>query len=383
MRPTKLTVDFSIVFRVPIARPNLRLQAPSPPSMTPWQQALIGRGASFDGGEVAEFGDRAAELAAAREAAVVCDLGPLAALRVGGPDAEAFLQGQFTNDVAALVPGASQYSAWCSPKGRVLANFLLRRIDGTTFELLLPEPVRVPVRQRLGMFVLRSKVALENASANTVRLGIGGPAAVRCIEALAGNAPRIHQSAAVDGAALFHIAGARFVAIVAPEGAAQLWDRLAAQARPAGFGCWKWLTIRAGVPVILPQTQDQFIPQAINWETLGGVSFQKGCYTGQEIVARTQHLGRIKERTVLAHAEGAEVEPGMRLFSSSLGDRPCGTVLNSARAPGGGTDLLAVAQSAAAASGDLRLAREDGARLSLLTLPYELPAPDVRRGRIA
>ena len=109
--------------------------------MTPWQEALSQRGASFDGVEISGFGDPAGELAAAREAAVVCDLAPLAALRVSGADAEAFLQGQLTGDVTTLDDGASQYSAWCSPKGRVLANFLLRRSNGETFELILPAPL--------------------------------------------------------------------------------------------------------------------------------------------------------------------------------------------------------------------------------------------------
>lgn len=342
--------------------------------MTHWQQALSARGASFDGFVVSGFGDPAAELVAARDAAVLCDLAPVAALHIAGPDAEAFLQGQFTNDVSALAPGATQYSAWCSPKGRVLANFLLRRIEPASFELLLPAPLLAPIRKRLGMFVLRANVALDDASATRVRIGIAGPAARQAVEALGGSAPAVHRSTAFPGGTLFQVPGARFVALVEPESAAPCWDRLAERARPAGFECWRWLTIRAGVPVILPATQDQFIPQAINLDALAGVSFQKGCYTGQEIVARTQYLGRLKERTVLAHAEASTIAPGTRLFSGSFGDQPCGSLLNAASAPGGGTDLLAVCQVAALASGDLRLGAADGAPLSLLPLPYELPA---------
>jgi folate-binding protein YgfZ len=341
--------------------------------MTRWHEALTARGASFDGPVVSGFGNPAAELAAARDTAVVCDLAPVAALRIGGPDAEAFLQGQFTNDVTELAPDACQYSAWCSPKGRVLANFLLRRTDGASFELLLPEPLLASIRKRLGMFVLRAKVTLDDASAASVRIAIGGPAAQEAVEALGAGVPAVHRSAPFPGGTLFRVPGTRFVAIVAPEGAAQAWDRLAAHARPAGFECWRWLTIRAGVPAILPATQDQFIPQAINWDALAGVSFQKGCYTGQEIVARTHYLGRMKERMVLAHANVNAIGSGTRLFSASFGDQPCGSVLNAASAPGGGTDLLAVCQLAASASGDLRLGAADGASLSLLPLPYDLP----------
>src|SRR5215475_1397134 len=145
--------------------------------MTPWHQRLLERSAGFDGTAVMGFGDARGELVAARDAAVVCDLQPLASLRVAGPDAEEFLQGQVTSDVSELGSGASQYSAWCTPKGRVLANFLLRRVDPETFEILLPEPLLATIRKRLGMFVLRSKVTLEDTDASTARVGLGGPAA--------------------------------------------------------------------------------------------------------------------------------------------------------------------------------------------------------------
>jgi folate-binding protein YgfZ len=349
--------------------------------MTPWHERLLAHGARFNGMAVADFGDPASELAAARDAAVLCDLEPLSALRVHGPDAEAFLQGQVTSDVAALASGAAQYSAWCTPKGRVLANFLLRRIDGQTFELLLPEPLRDPIGKRLGMFVLRSKVTLDGTARSAVRMGLGGPAAGGVVKAAVGTLPPLLRSVAVDGGALFQVRGARFVAIVAIEQAERLWDRLAKSARPSGFRCWKWLTVRAGVPVILPATQDQFIPQAINWDAIEGVSFQKGCYTGQEIVARTQYLGRLKERTVLGHTEQPAVDAGTRLFSARFGDQPCGTVINAADAPGGGTDFLAAAQLSAAADTDLRLGAPNGPSATLLPLPYELPviAPRGRR----
>jgi folate-binding protein YgfZ len=349
--------------------------------MIPWQEQLLARGARLNGSAISSFGDPAAELAAARDAAVLCDLAPLAALRVQGRDAEAFLQGQVTSDVAALAAGASQYSAWCTPKGRVLANFLLRRIDSETFELLLPEPLGAPIRKRLGMFVLRSQVTLDDTSESTARIGLGGPAAGRIVEVAIGPPPPVLRSVAVDGGELLQLRGGRFVALVATGQAERLWDRLAKSAQAAGFPCWKWLTVRAGVPVILPATQDQFIPQAINWDAFQGVSFQKGCYTGQEIVARTQYLGRLKERTVLGHTTPTALEAGTRLFSATFGDQPCGTVLNAAAAPGGGMDFLAVVQLSAAAAADLRLASADGPKTTLLPLPYELPTT-APRGRL-
>jgi folate-binding protein YgfZ len=133
------------------------------------------------------------------------------------------------------------------------------------------------------------------------------------------------------------------------------------------------------VAVVLPQTQDQFLPQALNWDALGGVSFRKGCYSGQEIVARTQHLGRLKERTLLAHVDSDPLPAGTRLFSSAFGEQPCGTLLNIARAPGGGSELLAVAQLAA---GELSLGAQAGPALTPIALPYVLPTATAQRERI-
>ena len=350
--------------------------------MTRWTDFLRTRGASFEGSTVSAFGDPAGELAGARDEAVVCDLAPLSALAVEGPDAAAFLQGQFTSDVDSLAVGASQFSAWCSPKGRVLANFLLRRLPGDAFEMLLPGGLLESVRKRLGMFVLRSKVTLTDASQAAVRIGVGGPAAGARVASAFGSAPALHHSLAVDGGALIALPGGRFVALVGPERAEAVWSRLSAT-RPAGFPCWQWLTVRAGVPVITPPTQDQFIPQMLNLDALDGVSFRKGCYTGQEVVARTQYLGRLKERLALAHVGGKPPAPGTRLFARPFADQPCGTVVNAAAAPGGGADLLAVAQTAAIASDALRLGATDGAAASLLPLPYALPVAGEPRGRIA
>ena len=349
--------------------------------MTAWTDFLRARGASFDGAAVATFGNPAGELAAARDTAIVCDLAPLAAIRVAGPDAASFLQGQVTSDVEALAPGLLQLSAWCSPKGRVLANFLVRCIDGRHFELLLPRLLLESIRRRLSMFVLRSKVAIDDASGETVRIGIGGPAALQCIAAAGGGPPAPYRSAAIDGGTIAALPGSRFIASIAPAEAAALWDRLTG-ARAAGFQCWRWLTIRAGVPMILPPTQDQFIPQMLNLDALGGISFGKGCYAGQEIVARTRYLGRLKERLALGRGDTVPA-PGARLYAQAFGDQPCGTVINANAAPGGGGEFLFVAQIAAIAGGELRLDAIDGPAVSLLPLPYALPEAIAPRGRIA
>jgi tRNA-modifying protein YgfZ len=329
------------------------------------------------------------ELAAARDAAVVCDLTPLATMRVSGPDAETFLQGQFTNDVAALSVGAAQYSAWCSPKGRMLANFLLLRTGAATFEILLPASMIAALRKRLAMFVLRSKVTIEDTSAEWVRIGVGGPTAAAALRAASIEPPARFHCRTLDGALIAGVAGGRYMVLVPPATAEPFWDRVSSAARPAAFPVWQWLTIQAGVPIVTAATTDHLVPQMANWDALDGVSFRKGCYTGQEIVARTQYLGRLKERTFLAHVEATPPAPGERLYSPAFGDQACGTVLNAAASPGGGSDLVAALQIAAVQSGDLRIGSPSGTAISLLPLPYPLPGAQsgseaaAPRGRIA
>ena len=351
---------------------------------TVWTEFLASLSVVFDAEAVASFGAPAEERLAAEREAVLCDLSPLAVLRVAGADAEAFLQGQLTNDVAALAVGHSQYSAWCSAKGRVLSNFVVRRSAASTFELLLPHSLIGSIAKRLAMFVLRARVIIDDATPETVRIGLGGPEAARAVAALTDVQPAPHRDVAVDGGTLVALPGRRFVLALDPHHAVPLWEKLQQIARPAGFPVWQWLTIRAGVPVVTPATSDQFVPQMLNWDALEGINFQKGCYAGQEIVARTQYLGRLKERTFLFHVDASPAPAGARLFSASFGDQQCGTVVNASPAPRGGSDMLATAQIAARERGDVRLGGADGPALEGMALPYTLPSPTAaQRGRMA
>ncbi|MDQ6917523.1 MAG: folate-binding protein [Pseudomonadota bacterium] len=341
--------------------------------MTSWTDFLALRGGTFDNFGVTGFSAPEAELAAARDAAVMCDLAPLAALRVAGEDAANFLQGQFTNDVTAIEPGAAQYSAWCSAKGRMLANFLLLRTGAAAFEILLPSSLVAAVRKRLAMFVLRSKVTIDDASGENVRIGVGGPTAASALRAASVDVPSPFRWRALGGGWIVGIAGGRYIASLTPVDAELFWEQVAPHARPAGFPVWEWLTIRAGVPIVTAPTTERLVPQMANWDLLDGVSFRKGCYTGQEIVARTQYLGRLKERTVLAHVAAPPPAPGAKLYSPMFGDQACGTVLSAAPSPDGGSDFLAALQVAATERGDIRIGGPEGDAIALLPLPYSLP----------
>jgi hypothetical protein len=298
----------------------------------------------------------------------------MAVIDIRGADAAAFLHGQLSSDVKGLAVDACQYTSYNSPKGRMLANFVLWRTGAETFVALLPADLAAAFARRLSMFVLRSKVALSDISATTARFGIGGPAAATVLNAAFGVVPDPFAVIAAGEVALLGWPGARYVVIAPGPAAGDLAAKLERLAPTGSFAVWQWLTIDAGVPVVTAATQDQFVAQMANWDVLGGVNFQKGCYPGQEIVARTRYLGRLKERTYAFHVDHEDVAPGVRLYSTVYGDQPCGTVVNAAPAPEGGVDFLAVIQIAAAQSRDVRLARPDGTRVLQRALPYAMPA---------
>jgi tRNA-modifying protein YgfZ len=338
--------------------------------MSTWFSFLASRGARLDAGGVADFGAPSAELAAARDHAVLVDLSHNALLDVTGDDAVAFLHGQLTNDVQSLPPGAAQWTGWCSPKGRLLATFLLLR-RAESCALLLPAEIAPGIARRLGMFVLRSRVKIADASASIARLAFAGKTAGAIVARHWGFTPDAMRSIEKDGATCIALDPERFVIFVPMENAPALWEKLAEHATPAGPDAWSWSLARAGIPVIGAATQDAFVPQMANFDLVGGVSFRKGCYPGQEIVARTHYRGILKRRMALVHLAGdARPLPGQSVYSGAFGDQAAGAIVNVAAAPEGGFDLLVVAQIESLETGDLRWNAPDGPPLEVRERPY-------------
>ena len=302
--------------------------------------------------------DPRTETRAARDGTIVADLSHNALIEVSGDDATEFLHAQFTNDVQALPPGGAQWNGWCSAKGRLLATFLLvKRPSG--YLMLLPAEIAAPIAKRLGMFVLRSKVNIADASARFARFGIAGK------DAAAAAATVSDAIALGDG---------RFVVIVPTGQSAATRDRLTASARLVGPEAWEWTSIQAGIPTIVAATQEAFVPQMANLDLVGGVSFRKGCYPGQEIVARTQYRGILKRRMALAHVAGNAPIPGQKVYSRAFGDQAAGEVVNAAASPDGGADFLVVAQIESLRDGDLHLDSPDGALVDIRRKPAEAAA---------
>lgn len=312
---------------------------------------------------------------------VVCDLAPLSVLEIAGADATAFLQGQLSNDVRRATTTNWQHTTYNSPKGRMLASIVLWGDQGG-FHALLPADIAEGVRKRLAMYVLRAKVTIADRSDLYVRIGVAGPTSAAMVHEVWADAPAPGNVLRAGSACVLGFATDRFAVIAPREDAAALRARFHAHAQDADFTTWEWLTIRSGVPVITRATQDLVVPQTANFDALSGISFDKGCYTGQEIIARTQYLGRLKERLSVWHSEAHAIAPGTRLYSGVFGDQACGTVINAARAPNGGIDLVAVVQTAAADGEDVRLGSLDGPHLQRLPLPYPLPEPSAPTRRV-
>jgi folate-binding protein YgfZ len=303
---------------------------------------------------------------------LVADLSHNALIGVTGDDAVAFLHGQFTNDVESLAVGHAQWNGWCSPKGRLLATFLLLHTR-EQFLLLLPAEIAPAIAKRLKMYVLRSKVKIVDESELYTRIGIAGEHAAASVASHWGSAPAKMASVEKDGAVCVALGDERFIALVPAKAAPAVWDLMSSAEARAGAEEWEWTSIRAGIPTIVAATQEAFVPQMANFDLVGGVSFTKGCYPGQEIVARTQYRGGLKRRMALAHlADGDRPAPGQNVYSTSFGDQSAGTIVNAARAPDGGFDALVVAQLESLARGDLHLGSPDGPRLEIRSQP---PAP--------
>jgi len=322
-----------------------------------------------------------ADTLAAGFVAPVTDLGLIA---VTGEDAARFLHSQLTNDVEHLGPHEARLAGFCTPKGRLQATFLMwRDLDGTLW-LQLPRAIQAPLQKRLSMFVMRSKAKLRDAT------GEDAVAAVIGVGGANGTAALAAQGLALPDAPMASSHGERgtVIRLLDAFGAPRyLWLTSAAHAQAAfpalsselalgGNAAWQLAEIHAGVPQVTLATQEQFVPQMINLELLGGVNFKKGCYPGQEIVARSQYLGKLKRRTTLAGVDNAAARAGDEVFASADPDQPCGMVVNAAPNGRGGADLL-VELKLAALGEEVHLGSASGAALRFLPMPYALDALDL------
>ena len=284
-------------------------------------------------------------------------------IRARGADTLKFLQGQLTNDVALMAPGAVRLAGFCSAKGRLQASFVVWQLAPDDVLLACAASVLPAVLKRLTMFVLRAQCKLSDASAELPLHGIAGASA----RVLLGDTPVWSQRA---------VAGGTLLRLPDVDGVAR--GMLATATPPTGLpalglDAWRALEVRSGIPVIEAATVEQFVPQMLNYEIVGGVDFKKGCYPGQEVVARSQYRGTIKRRMFLFECD-ALLAPGQEVFHSGDASQPAGMVVNAAPLGAARSVALVEVKLAALDDGTLHVGTVDGPLMTQRELPYALPS---------
>lgn len=341
-----------------------------------WKDLLSKAGAEFSETKVESFGNLEQERQVVHSGDIISDLSHYGLIAAYGEDTETFLQGQFTNDIARVDLEHSQLSSFCTPKGRMLANFRIFKRNETWY-LCLPYELVEATLSRLRMFVMRSKVTLEDANDALIRFGLNGPKAAERLKAITGSIPEnIDSVVQHDDYTLVRVAGKepRFEIYGLLDGMTQLWQSLDVDAAPVGAGTWELLNIEAGIPYIVAQTSEAFVPQMANMELINGVDFKKGCYTGQEIVARMHYLGKLKKRMYRINIDtDKQPTPGDGLFAKeSKGGSATGVIVSAQQTADGSYDALAVIQITDAENQPLRLHDAEGPEIKILELPYSL-----------
>ena len=339
-----------------------------------WTDFLRNAGAEFVDDCIETFGNPDRERRIAHTGDLFCDLSHFGIIAAYGEDATEFLQAQFTNDIQQVDEAHSQLSALCSPKGRMLCNFRIFRRE-QTYYLVLPYELLEAVLSRLRMYVLRSKVTLEDASDALMGIGASGNKMVDLLGDIAGNLPgKVDESIEYKDYTIVRVAGTtpRFEIYGLLEAMKKLWQALVVHATPVGASVWELLNIQAGIPVITARTIDAFVPQMANMQLINGVSFTKGCYPGQEIVARMHYLGKLKRRMYRIGFETHEKpEPGAPLVTdTSTESQDIGTILSTQANPDGNFEALAVIQVNDAENSELKLGDKKGPEVTVLDLPY-------------
>ena len=292
----------------------------------------------------------------------IASLSHLGVIRVEGADAAKFLHGQLTQDFALLGQAEARLAAFCNAKGRMQASFIGFKRSPTEILLVCQRDLLAPTLKRLSMFVMRAQAKLSDATADFALHGLVGDAV--------GTPQAAWTSSSVDGVttiSLYPADGQPRALRVAPIGAP-------APAGPAlSEEMWLWSEVRSGVATVSQPIFETLVPQMLNYESVGGVNFKKGCYPGQEVVARSQFRGTLKRRAAIVHADAA-LAAGQEVFHSSDAEQPCGLVVQAAPAPTGGWDAIVSMQVAAMQDGTLTVGSAAGHALTLLPLPYELLA---------
>lgn len=341
-----------------------------------WKNYLLSKGAQHTEENAFRFDDDASSNLKADNTDIICDLSQFSTLVIAGDDATDFMQGQFTNDTEKVDDNNSQLNAFCNNKGRMIANFRLFRYQQNYFFSLKNTLVEQSI-QHLQNYILRSQVAIQDVSEQLIHLGISGKNAEKLlspfieINNLEIDSVSQNENYIIIRAADSHGKSPRYEIFCSFEHATKLWEAVSTSAEAVNSATWNYLNIQAGLPFIDSNTSEEFVPQMANMDLVNGVSFTKGCFTGQEIVARMHYLGKLKKRCFKVHiASEDKPETGDKLFAENAkAGQNTGMIIQAEKNPESGYDALAVLQIADTES-NLFLNDADGPVVTVKELPY-------------
>ena len=319
----------------------------------------------------------------------VAPLPHLGVIRVSGEDAAKFLQGQLTQDFVLLGMNEARLAAFCSAKGRMQASFIgFKRQASSSAEetpstpdilLICSRDILAPTLKRLSMFVMRAKAKLSDATADFALYGLAGDAFTNATNTIAPQAINTPASAPISAPFKVDFGNSTLVALYPALGQSRaLWITPVGEPAPGGEAMstelWQWGEVYSGIATITAPIVEAFVPQMLNYESVGGVNFKKGCYPGQEVVARSQFRGTLKRRAFLVQIDAPDAAPavGQDVFHDSDAEQACGTMAQVAVNPNGGFSAIVSMQVAASTGGKLTLGAPNGPMMALQALPYAL-----------
>lgn len=339
---------------------------------TQWNSFLLDNGAQIKNNEITDFGQPKLESRATLTGNIISNLSQLATIEVSGQDAEEFLHGQFTSDIKSLNKDNFQFSAWCNAKGQVISNFYILRYQ-SGFLLLIPVDQCEKFTSRLKMYIMRSDVIVSNKSNDLIRIGVSANDHNDLINNIVKDIPENERSlVCTETYTCLHIVDnkSRFILIGEIDAITKIWQQLTTNMTPAGTHQWQLLDILAGLPWLSESCIEKFLPQYLNLDVLNGVSFEKGCYPGQEVIARLRFRGEIKRRLFLASIQ-QDITPlvGDDLCLSD-NDRSVGKIINVQPHPELGFVFLTVAEIESVKKGNIILQNSDSNVLTFHSFPY-------------
>jgi len=344
-----------------------------------WQDFLLKLGAELDNANRLFFNhDARSEINAANKSSQIASLDHLGVILVSGDDAQSFLQSQLSNDIKLIDSSSCQISAYCNPKGRILAQFLIIP-KGADYYLIFPRSIMEATLKRLSMFVMRAQVVLQDVSNEFICLGLIGDADINDANLKLPAAP--YQVNGMDSILIAKLPApiTRHLILAPIQQAQSLWSSLQKHHSASGHHVWQWLDIQAGIPSIGVELSEEFVPQMVNLELIDAVNFKKGCYPGQEIVARMHYLGKPKRRMFKLYSQhDIPPTPGTDIYLKGGDGQSAGKIVLAEPAQSKGIDMLAVIRLSYQNTELLQLSSDDGIKLEFTDQPYPLEPEEAK-----